>query len=479
MHQQGASPGRAFSTAADVEMQSAKLASLNSFQPDTASWCDTIQSSQSATPLNRNADLAMDYNADLAKLLSRNAVTMHEILRQDVDPAQAGIVTSEEIDALALKPAQCHKIPDIALGTRIRKSCYFDATLAFGAQKFTTYNHMLLATFFHPDEYEALKNDVCLWDVAAQRQVELAGPDALKMAQLITPRALDDMKIGDCRYAVTTDDDGLVTNDPVVLKIDEDRFWFSVADSDLILWVKGIAWALSLDVQIEEAAVSPCALQGPKSVLLLQDLFGQWVGDLKYYKFQQTHLDGIPIVLARSGWSPERGYELYLQDESRGEELWHRLMEAGHKYNIRPGVPNQTRRIEGGMLSYGADINLHNALELGLPSRMVSKTADFIGKEALGRIEADGGPKRMVVGIRLTYQEPLHLQFIRPSRLLDGHSECIGNVTSFCWSPHFGANLGIATVPIEAAKVGTRVRMQTPDGLYEGFVQKLPFMKRM
>lgn len=371
------------------------------------------------------------------------------------------------------------EIPDIARGTRIRKSCYFEATIAAGVKKLVTYKHMLLPSFFHQDEYYALTNDVCLWDVAAQRQVQFEGPDALKLAEMITPRALGDMKVGDCRYAIITDAEGMVSNDPVVLKIAEDRYWFSMADSDADFMAKGIAWALSLDVRITEAGVSPCALQGPKSVLLLQELFGDWVGDLGYYKFREVSLDGIPIVLARSGWSPERGYELYLMDESRGGELWFRLMEAGRKYNIRPGVPNQARRIEGGMLSYGADIHNHNALELGLPKRMVSKTADFIGKKALQQVVADGGPKRTIMGVQLTCKEPVKEDFLRAWKLTSEGGEDIGAVTSFTFSPTLGANIGIATVRIDAASHGTKVRMESPSGWHDAVIQKLPFMKRM
>jgi len=379
---------------------------------------------------------------------------------------------------MALNPFEAFDIPDIARGTRIRKSCYFDSTIAAGVKKLVTYKHMLLPSFYHQDEYHALTHDVCLWDVAAQRQVQFEGPDALRLAEMVTPRALGNMKVGDCSYAIMTDAQGLVSNDPVVLKIAEDRYWFSMADSDADFMAKGIAWALSLDVRITEAEVSPCALQGPKSVLLLQELFGNWVGDLGYYKFRQVDLDGIPIVLARSGWSPERGYELYLMDESRGNELWDRLMEAGKKYNIRPGVPNQSRRIEGGMLSYGADINNHNALELGLPKRMVSKKADFIGKKALDQVVADGGPKRTIMGVQLTSKEPVTEDFLRAWKL-NGEGGDIGEVTSFSFSPTLGAHIGIATVAIDSALHGNKVRIQSPSGFYDAVIQKLPFIKRM
>jgi len=271
----------------------------------------------------------------------------------------------------------------------------------------------------------------------------------------------------------------MIINDPVVLKLAENRFWFSIADSELILWVKAIAWARDLDVSIKEASVSPCAVQGPKAHVLLQELFGDWVGDLKYYMFRQTSLDGIPMVLARSGWSPERGYELYLQDESRGDELWERLMEAGQKYGIKPGVPNQIRRIEGGMLNYGSDITSeHNALELGLPKRMVDKAGEFIGKDALHKIAAGGGPKRGIVGVELP-GPALKTSMIRPWKVRDAGGDHVGSLTSFCYSPMLGANIGMGTVSLEATAPGTPVLLDTPNGLSEAVVRKLPFMKRM
>merc|ERR1740130_730737 len=400
---------------------------------------------------------------------------------------EADVFTMEEMDDLALDTNnnEPFEIPDIARGTRFTKSCYFDATVASGVKKFVTYNHMLLPSFFSKNEYNSLKNDVCLWDVAAQRQVELVGPDALKLSEMITPRAIASMKDvnhpdgGDCRYAIITDADGMVLNDPVVLKIAEDKYWFSVADSDLLLWAKGMAVALSLDVQITEAAVSPCALQGPKSVPLLKDLFGDWVEDLGYFKSRRIDFDGMPIVLARSGWSPERGYELYLEDESRGNELWERLMEAGRKYNIKPGCPNQIRRIEGGMLSYGADIKAcHNALELGLPKRLVTKEKDFIGKKALEKLTEDGGAKRLIVGVQLLCKEPLQADFMRAWKVFSEAGEDIGFITSFCFSPEMGANLGIATVQMEATTSGTKVHVETPCGWQDAVIQKLPFMPR-
>merc|ERR1719359_1471749 len=245
---------------------------------------------------------------------------------------------------------------------------------------------MLLPLVFSSmeDEYNSLKNDVCIWDVAVERQIEVAGEDALQLVELLTPRMLGSMKVGEARYAIMTDEEGMVVNDPVVLKIAENRYWFSIADSDMLLWIKGLALGRGLKVKVSDADVSPLAVQGPKSLPLMKDLFGDWVEDLKFYNFRETELGGIPMILCRSGWSPERGYELFLTDSSRGDELWEKVMMAGQKYGIKPGSPNHIRRIEGGMLSFGNDVGPKNSiLELGLPPKWCYNDKDFIGKAAI------------------------------------------------------------------------------------------------
>jgi len=371
---------------------------------------------------------------------------------------------------------------------RFRKSCYFDATVRWGVQGFVPYNHMLLPIGFSSpeEEYKSLCDAVCLWDVAAQRQVELLGADALKLAELLTPRALGSMKVGECRYAMVTDEQGMVLNDPVVLKLAEDRFWFSLADSDLLLWIKGLAIAHGLDVRVTEPGVSPLAVQGPKSLALMRELFGDWVDDLRFYHFREVELDGMPMLLARSGWSPERGYELYLLDESRGDELWERIMEAGQKYTIRPGVPNQIRRLEGGLMSYGTDMtSTHNALELGLPAKWCSpdKAADFVGKEALRRLVASGPPRRQVLGLQFAWRNTDEIgpgPLFKPWTVRAAASgDAIGFVSSVCLSPAMGAYIAIATLDIEASSPGTMVVVETARvGSWTATVRKLPFMPR-
>jgi len=286
------------------------------------------------------------------------------------------------------------------------------------------------------------------------------------------------MQVGDIRYALITDEKGCVLNDPIALKVADDRFWISIGDSDMLLWIKAIALGKSLNVDVTEAEVAQCALQGPKSHLVLQDLLGDWVLDLEYYRFKQTFLDGIPLLLARSGWCPERGYELYLQDESRGNELWEKLMKAGKKYGIQPGVVNHIRRIEGGLLSYGADITPeHNAFEIPLPDDMISldKPGGFIGQDALKRLLASGGPFRKVVGLEFPNGANPGTVF-KKWALRDLGGRKIGRVSSACYSPMLGTHIGIATVGIKHAKEGTSVIVQTGFGPIEAQVRSLPFM---
>mmetsp|Transcript_42295 Transcript_42295/g.92456 ORF Transcript_42295/g.92456 Transcript_42295/m.92456 type:complete len:482 (-) Transcript_42295:38-1483(-) len=412
------------------------------------------------------------------------------------EPSSMEPLPEEAPEGCSFPVLDTSKLPECLLKSnfsaiRFRKSCYFDATVRWGVKAFVPYNHMLLPCGFTTplDEYQSLRNDVCLWDVASERQIELLGPDAFKLAEILTPRPIAGMKVGECRYAMITDAEGMVLNDPIVLKLSEDRYWLSIADSDLLLWIKGLAVGRGLDVRVTEAAVSPLAVQGPKSVLLMRDLFGDWVDDLKFYHFRQTSFDGIPMLLARSGWSPERGYELYLQDESRGDELWEKIMEAGHKYLITPGVPNQIRRMEGGLLSYGTDVtSSHSAMELGLPPRWCSaaKDAEFIGKAALKRLAEEGGPKRQVVGLEFCSSESEGLEqalcpLFRSWRVLaeSGGIGTVGEVTSVVYSPAIGARIAIATLATEVSEAGGEVSVEMPSGsLARAIVRKLPFMPR-
>jgi glycine cleavage system aminomethyltransferase T len=370
---------------------------------------------------------------------------------------------------------------------RFQKSCYFNATVRWGVKSFIPYNRMLLPTSFTSaeDEYENLTKNVCLWDVACERQVEVSGPDAAKLVDMLTPRPIRNMQVGQCYYTIITDEAGMVMNDPVMLKLAEDRFWFSIADSEMLIWMKGLALGQGLNVSVKDPHVSPLAVQGPKSLPLMRALFGEWVEDLKRFRFKETdELDGIPVLVARSGWSPERGYELYLKDESRGEELWERIMKAGQVYGIKPGCPNHIRRIEGGMLAFGSDITYnHSVLELGLPPQVVNidKEAEFLGKAALQKIRNNGGPQRFVMGIEFCNGDDKMCPLIEPWHVLPSTeaAKAEGFVTSTCFSPELRTNIAIATLTKEISAEGTEVWVKLPSGQQRlAKVRNLPFMPR-
>ncbi|GAA5077914.1 glycine cleavage system protein T [Roseibacterium beibuensis] len=337
----------------------------------------------------------------------------------------------------------------IHIGPNIRKSPYFEATVADGVQSFSVYNHMFIPGHFGDPagEYDRLINGVAMWDVAAQRQVELLGPDAGKLAQLLTPRDLSKTKIGQGRYVPLCDHDGWLINDPVLLPLAEDRVWLSIADSDVALWAKAIARERGLNVEVSEPDVAPLAIQGPKAMDVAEALFGDWVRSLRYFQFRETDLDGIPLVVARSGWSKQGGVELYLRDSAQGTQLWQMVKEAGAPWGIGPGAPNDIERLESGLVSYGADMRWQslpaNPFEMGFGT-MVNLDAghDFIGRAALERIKAEGITRRLtgvvIGGDRVTgNQHPLPLM---------RNAQPVGHISEIAYSPRLAKNIGIGLV---------------------------------
>jgi aminomethyltransferase len=319
-------------------------------------------------------------------------------------------------------------------------------------------------------EYRRLLADVTLWDVSVERNVEIAGRDGLRFAELLTPRDLSKCAAGEGRYVVLTDDAGGIVNDPVLLRLEENRFWPACADSDVLLWAKGVARASGMQVELRELDVAPLQVQGPKSRELVTDMFGKRVEGLGYYHFFEAKLDGIPVIVTRTGWTGELGYELYLLDPARGVELWNRVMKAGRRYNIAPTGPCDIRRIEAGILNYGIDMTLDsNPYEVGL-ERLVNldKKADFIGREALRKIARDG-VKRKLVGVDIG-GTPMQMNMTRyPVRTG-------GFITSCVHSPRLQKNIGYAMVPREYSAAGTRLEIQAPDGDRSAVVVPMPFI---
>ncbi len=363
----------------------------------------------------------------------------------------------------------------LAIGPRVRKSPYFEATLAAGVTHFTTYNHMYMpVSYGDPEgEYWRLIQGVSLWDVAAERQVELAGPDAAALAQAMSPRDLSRCKVGQGKYVPLCDHAGRLINDPVLLKLAEDRFWFSIADSDVLLWARAIAAERRLNVEVGEPDVSPLAIQGPKAEAVVCALFGDWPKSLRYFWFREAELDGIPLVLARSGWSKQGGFELFLRDAARGEALWNRVLEAGRPFDIGPGTPNYVERVESALLSYGADTDADtNPFEVGLDKFVeLDCPADYIGKAALRAIARDG-PKRRQVGLILD-GDPLHAN--KQAWPVRRDNQSVGRVTAAAFSYRLGRNIAIALIDRAAADDVGELVVETEDGPHGATMTGLPF----
>jgi glycine cleavage system aminomethyltransferase T len=341
----------------------------------------------------------------------------------------------------------------IGIGPNVRKSVYFDATVADGVKSFSIYNHMLIPAHFGDPlaEYTSLMTGVTMWDVAAQRQVEIAGADAAQLIQYLTTRDMRKTRVGQGRYVPICNHDGMLINDPVLLMLAPNRYWLSIADSDIELWARAIAAERGLDVRVFEPDVSPLAIQGPLAERLVVDLFGDWVKGLKYFGFQQTDLQGIPLVLARSGWSKQGGFELYLQDGSRGDELWQRVKTSGAVYGIRPGAPNDIERLESGLVSYGADGRLQtnpcNPFEISLGKLVdLEKPFDFVGKAALLKIKAEGA-KRRRVGFVIAGEPLFGCQHSVQVHRKDGRA--VGVLSEFTYSPRFSKNIGLGMISTE------------------------------
>ncbi|MBD1109483.1 glycine cleavage system protein T [Pelagibacterales bacterium SAG-MED50] len=365
---------------------------------------------------------------------------------------------------------------NFGFGTQIRKSPYFDSTVKWGATGFSVYNHMYIPRDFgNPEQnFWNLIKKAILCDVAVERQVEITGPDAYKFIQLLTPRDLSKLAVGQCKYVLITNNEGGILNDPVLLRLAENHFWLSLADSDVLLWAQGVAVNSDLNVQIKEPDVSPLQLQGPTSGEIMVKLFGESIKDLKYYWFKEFDLDGIPLIVSRTGWSSEFGYELFLRDGSKGNDLYEKIMIAGKEYGLQPGHTSSIRRIEGGMLSYHADADIHtNPFELGF-DRLVSLDNDieFIGKAALKKIKAEG-IKRKQVGLVINC-EPLSGPNTTFWSIKKDNKE-IGKVTSAVYSPRLKKNIALAMVNIENSEIGTDLEVETNKGKFSAKIVEKPF----
>jgi glycine cleavage system aminomethyltransferase T len=363
-------------------------------------------------------------------------------------------------------------------GPWYRRSPFFEATLRAGCSAYDVYNHMLLPAYYDDPikEYRHLLEHVTLWDVGVEHIVEISGPDALRFTNLLTCRDLTRCDVGQCKYAPLIHVDGGIVNDPVLLRVGEERFWLALADSDAGLWARGVAWGAGMDVEIDDPEVYPVQVQGPKAKDLIADLFDESVTGLRYYWCTEAELDGIPLVVGRTGWTGEIGYEVYLRDPSRGDDLWNRLMDAGRPYEIRPIAPSEPRRIEAGIFNYGSDMTLeNNPFEvMGLERLVEEQEENYLGKEALERIRGEG-VRRKLVGLEIDGDAlPWYLTEFWPARHEGAE---VGHVTVMTWSPRLERNIGYVWVPIELADPGTDLEIGMPDGsARSGRTATLPFI---
>lgn len=356
----------------------------------------------------------------------------------------------------------------MVLSRRLRPSPFEQRARENGASLFSLYNKMVLPLCYesYETDYAHLCEHVQIWDVAAQRQVEIVGPDALALTELITPRDMASCAVGQCKYAPLCDENGGIINDPIILRLAEDRFWLSIADSDVNLWVKGVAYGRGYDVRVFEPDVSPLAIQGPKADDLVADVVGEHTRDIRFFWFTDETIAGTPVKLARSGWSGQGGFEIYLQDSAKGNDLWDVFWEAGQKYGLRAGSPNIIERLETGLKSYGSEMTIDSdPFEAGLEQYMdLDKDAEYMGREALARV-AKSGPAKRLVNLAV---DGAQLDALRSVwHVLDDDDSDIGIVTSRAWSPRFNANITFAIIRAEHAEVGTRLRVNA-DGEIRG-----------
>ena len=365
---------------------------------------------------------------------------------------------------------------NFGFGTQIRKSPFFDSTVKWGATSFSVYNHMYIPRDFgNPEQnFWNLIEKAILCDVAVERQVEITGPDAYRFTQMLTPRDLTKLAVGQCKYVLITNHDGGILNDPVLLRLAESHFWLSLADSDILLWAQGVAINSGLDVQIKEPDASPLQLQGPNSGKIMVKLFGEDIKELKYYWLKEYNLDGIPLIISRTGWSSELGYEIYLRDGSKGNELYEKIMDAGKEHELKPGHTSTIRRIEGGMLSYHADADINtNPFELGL-DRLISLDNDinYIGKDALKKIKQNG-IKRKQVGLVID-SNPLK----GPNTTfwpIEINNKKVGKITSAIYSPRLEKNIALAIIDIDYANFDNKFEVITNQGRFNCKMVEKPF----
>ena len=369
---------------------------------------------------------------------------------------------------------------EVYMAPYYRKSPFWQSTVDAGCISWDVCNHSLIPNGYPTDEvteYWHLINKVTVWDVNCERQVEITGPDAAKFTQLLTSRDLSGCAIGQCKYAPIIAPDGGIVNDPILLRLGENHFWLSLSNSDVLLYAKGVQAFAGLDVQLREPDVSPMQIQGPRSTAVMTALFGAGheVMNLKYYHCLETTVGDIPVVVSRTGWTGEVGYEIFLRDGTRGDDLWDAVFTAGEPSEIAVGVPSDARRMEAGIFTYGMDMTMvHNLLQVTGMERLaecLDNDIEHIGKEPLQRVRDEGVAEKLV-GIDMAGDA---MEWITDFWPVEVAGKRIGRVTSYAYSPRLEKNMAYAWLPTGLIDEGTEVTVISPDGPLDARVTPLPF----
>jgi glycine cleavage system aminomethyltransferase T len=362
-------------------------------------------------------------------------------------------------------------------GPWYRRSPYFEATRRAGCKAYDIYNKMYLPAEYDDVavEYRALNEGVTLWDVGVERTVQVSGPDADRLIDMLTCRDLTKCAVKQCKYMLVTAPHGGIVNDPVLVHPEENVWWMQLADSDAGLYALGVASQAGLDAEVSYPDVHPCQVQGPLSAKTLEKLVGEAIYDIRYYWCEHFEINGIPVVITRTGWSAVPGFEVNLLDGTRGDDLWNAIMAAGEEFAIRPIAPNEARRVEAGIFNWGSDITLADTPlhVMGLERLVEDQQQDYIGKAALERIRAEGVDRKLV-GIEFDQTEPLEgITSIWPAH---SGGDQVGKVTNAVWSPGLGKNIGYVWVPIELAEPGNRIDVESEWGSMSGRTAAIPFV---
>jgi aminomethyltransferase len=376
------------------------------------------------------------------------------------------------------RPEMLAKSATLYFGPWYRQSPFFKSTLRAGCTAYDIYNHMYLPGYFDdPDtEYALLATGVTMWDVGVERTVQVAGPDADRLIDMLTCRDLTNCAVKQGKYMIVTSPDGGIVNDPVLLHVAEHTWWMQLADSDAGLYALGVAASSGLDVEVTFPDVHPMQVQGPLSAKTLEKLVGPSIYDIKYYWVDEFEIRGIPVLISRTGWTAIPGFEVNLLDGSKGDELWSAVADAGEEFGIKPIAPCEARRIEAGIFNYGSDMTIDDTPlhVMGLERLVEQQPQDYIGKDALERIKQEGVDRKLV-GIELDGDE-LRAEM---SEFWPVHHEGrkVGRMTDAVWSPGLAKNIGYVWVPVELSAPGTALDVETEDGEHlVGRTAPIPFV---